>query len=334
MRGHLGIGGACAALAVFLLTFSAVAGEAAKPAVIATLFPQYDFARQIAGDHADVRLLLPPGAESHSFEPTPADMRAIADADIFIYTGEHMEPWAKRLADSAASDAGGPTIVDASTGVALTRNEPVEDDHDQADDHDHDADEAHHHDHDHGHDHAHGHFHEFDPHIWLDPVYAAVMVDNVAAALIAADPANQASYSANAARLRGELEALHKNFQETVAKSPRRTLVFGERFAFAYFFSRYGLEMVGAYASCAPGAEPGLRAVIDVVDYVREHDVRYIYLEAMSTSRISTVIHDETGATILKVDSLHNLPADRQAAGATFPAIMAENMAAFAKGLE
>ncbi len=326
MRGYPARpGGACAALAVFLLTLTitAAAGETAKPTVIATLFPQYDFARQIAGDHADVRLLLPPGAESHSFEPTPADMRAIADADVFIYTGEYMEPWAKRLADSAASSSGGPVIVDASAGIAPVRTEALAEhdhDHDHQDAHDHEAET--------------GHYHEFDPHIWLDPVYAMVMVDNVKTALIAADPANAETYARNAARLTNDLEALHTGFQKTVAASPRRTLVFGERFAFAYFFSRYGLEMVGAYASCAPGAEPGLRAVIDVVDYVRENNVKYIYLEAMSTSRISTVIHDETGATILPVDSLHNLSAERLAAGDSFQTVMAENMAAFAKGLE
>ncbi|MCD8138760.1 MAG: zinc ABC transporter substrate-binding protein [Planctomycetaceae bacterium] len=325
MRGRPArFGGACAALAVFLLTVTAAAGETAKPQIIATLFPQYDFARQIAGDHADVRLLLPPGAESHSYEPTPGDMRAIADADVFLYTGEHMEPWAKRIADTAVSSTGGPAIVDASSGIPPVRSEPVED-------HAHDHAEVY--NHDNGQSEA-GHYHEFDPHIWLDPVYAMVMVDNVAAALITADPAHEATYSANAARLRADLEALHTGFQKTVADSPRRTLVFGERFAFAYFFSRYGLGMVGAYASRAPGAEPGLRAVIEVVEYVREHDVQYIYLEAMSTSRISAVIHDETGATILTVDSLHNLSAERQAAGHTFQTVMAENMAAFAKGLE
>lgn len=301
--------------ALFFAAAILAAGEPDKPLIITTLFPQYDFARQIAGDKAEVRLLLPPGSESHSFEPTPADMKAIAGADLFIYTGEHMEPWAKRLAESALG-GGSVRIVDASAGIVLARNEEDDDE-----DHDHEKAGDHHH-------------HEFDPHIWLDPVYAATMADTVAEAIAGRDPANAEFYQANAARLRVDLEKLHQDFQATVAASSRRTLVFGERFAFAYFFSRYGLEEVGAYNSCAPGAEPGLRAVIEVVEYVRENKIPCIYREATSTPRISNVIHEETDVPILTVDSLHNLPADRLRQGMSFQAITRENMDAFAKGLE
>jgi zinc transport system substrate-binding protein len=86
--------------------------------VIATLFPQYDFARQIAGDRADVKLLLPPGVESHAFEPTPSDVIAINEADVFIYTGEYMEPWAHKIAESIEGDV---LVADVSLGIARCR---------------------------------------------------------------------------------------------------------------------------------------------------------------------------------------------------------------------
>lgn len=308
------------ALAAFFLFACLASGRAEEPAtlrVVVTLFPQYDFARQIAGGKAAVRLLLPPGAESHSYEPTPSDMKEIAAADLFVYTGPHMEPWAKRLADSV-SRPGGVTIVDASVGIRYRGgDEPHKHEDDGEDD-----------------DHGHGHSHEFDPHIWLDPTLAAVMADNIARALAERDPANADTYAANAQALRRELEEMGAQFQKTVAAAPRRVLVFGERFAFAYFFDRYGLEEVGAYRSCAPGVEPGLKAVLEVIDFVRKNNVRHIYREVMSSSRISKVITEETDTTELVVDSLHNLPAGGNNQDYTYQNGMRLNMAQFAKGLE
>lgn len=311
-----------AMLAGIFVLFSAAApaGETTGPEIIATLYPQYDFALRIAGDHAQVRLLLPPGAESHSYEPTPTAMKGIAKADLFIYTGEHMEPWAKRLADSAIAPDGKTAVVDASRGLQLRRH-----DEDDGDDHGHEAGEE-------NHQHEDAHYHELDPHIWVDPLMAAVMAENIAQALIEKDPANTDDYRRNADALLAELKKLDADFKARVAASPRRTLVFGERFAFAYFFDRYGLEEVGAYKSCAPGVEPGIQAVIATINYVKENKVRYIYLEAMSTSRISKVINQETGAEILAVDSLHNPAPDRQELG--YVEIMRQNMDAFARGLE
>lgn len=318
-------------LAALLCCFAAscpTASAAEKLTVFASLFPQYDFAKRVAGEHAEVKLLLPPGAESHSYEPTPSDMAAIAAADLFIYTGEYMEPWAKRLADATATP-GGVVVVDASAGIHLLSSENNGDHEHGGDDEDHEAD----HD-DSREDHADGHSHALDPHIWLDPLLAIDMADTIANAFVERDPANATAYQANAAILKTELANLDAEFGELVANAPKKTLVFGERFAFTYFFHRYGLEYVGAYRSCAPGAEPGMKAVIGVIEYVRKNGVRFLYLEESAQPRITAVITEETGATPLKVNSLHNLTADQLASGVGFVDIMKANMDAFAKGLE
>ncbi len=296
--------------------------EAAKLNIVATLFPQYDFARRIAGDRASVRLLLPPGAESHSYEPSPSDMAGIARSDVFIYTGAEMEPWAGRLVGSLAP-AGRPLVVDASRGIPLLRdaNADADADGDHRDEH---ADHAD----------GEGHIHLYDPHIWLDPVLATAMAENIAAALAERDPAGADFYAANAAGLAADLKRLDGEFRRKVATMPRRALVFGDRFAFRYFFERYGLEEIGPYKDCAPGAEPGPRAVIAAEKYILENRVRYIYREAAETNRLSRVLAEETGAEILTVESLHTLPPARLAAGATYLGVMRENMAAFARGLE
>lgn len=323
--------------------------------IVATLFPQYDFARQIAGNRADVRLLLPPGAESHSFEPTPADMRDVSRADVFIYTGEHMEPWAKRIVDAHA--AGAVMVVDASAGIEL------HDDHESHEDEGGDgrangkqADgERRHGKYDalmsiqsehakagggeesgsgEGEGDGHVHAHDVDPHIWLDPVMAGVMADNIGSALADRDPDNAQHYLENTLALCAELDRLDADFAARVRAAGRRLLVFGERFAFAYFFKRYGLESASPYNSCAVGAEPGLRAVIDTINLVKREGIEHIYAEAYATSRMASLISRETGADVLYVDSLHNPPLERQLAGISYQSVMRENMDAFARGLE
>lgn len=322
-------------LAAMLCCFAALCptvSAAEKLTVFASLFPQYDFAKRVAGEHAEVKLLLPPGAESHSYEPTPSDMAAIAAADLFIYTGEYMEPWAKRLADAAATP-GGVAVVDASAGIHLLAAENNGNHEHGKDNGNHNEDLEKDHDDDQE-DHANGHSHALDPHIWLDPLLAIDMVDTIANAFAERDPANATAYKTNAAVLKTELAALDADFGELVANAPKKTLVFGERFAFTYFFHRYGLEYIGAYRSCAPGAEPGIKAVIGVIEYVKANKVRFLYLEETAQPRITTVIAEETGATPLKVNSLHNLTADQLASGVGFADIMKANMDAFAKGLE
>jgi zinc transport system substrate-binding protein len=160
------------------------------------------------------------------------------------------------------------------------------------------------------------------------------MTKNIADALAERDPDNAPAHRANAEALIGDIETLDREFRQTVDRLPRRTLVFGERFAFGYLFSRYGLEEEGAYKSCAPGAEPGLKATIAVVEYVKKNDVRYIYREETARPRISNVIQKETGAEILTVDSMHTIAADKMRSGAGYVDIMKTNMDAFAKGLE
>ncbi|MEG1850162.1 MAG: zinc ABC transporter substrate-binding protein, partial [Oscillospiraceae bacterium] len=153
--------------------------------VVATLFPQYDFARRVGGEHADVAMLLAPGVESHSFDPTPADLVKIGQSDLFLYTGDEMEPWARKLAESG--DAKGARIVDLSAGIPLL--EPAEDEHE-------------------AHGEASGHHHAVDPHIWTSPDNAIHMVETIAAAFAEADPAHAADYTANAESAVAELRSL------------------------------------------------------------------------------------------------------------------------------
>lgn len=290
--------------------------------IVASLFPQYDFARAIAGARADVTLLLPPGTESHTFDPRPADIAAISAADLFIYTGKYMEPWVERIAKGLGrrrvldgmperasreeNRRGRARALDASEGIALIPEE----------EHAHETHEAHE-----AHDHG-----GFDPHFWLNPLLAVQMVRNIERAIRTTDPANAAFYAKNADDLVAALTALDEDFASAVRRGKRRTLVFGGRFAYRYFTDRYGLLYVTAYHSCSSEAEPSVRDVIRVSDYVRAHHSPCVYHEEFVDPKVARTIARAGGAELRLFSTAHNVTKDELDGGTTFLDIMRRNL--------
>ena len=142
-----------------------------KIKIIATLFPQYDFAKQIGGDKVEVSLLLTPGTETHTYEPTPQDIINVNKADLYIYTGKYMEPWSDKIANSITSDT---KVLDASKNINLINEEQFEEEHNTTDINEEEHDNSHH--------------NEYDPHIWLNPQNAIGMVKNIEEELCNIDP--------------------------------------------------------------------------------------------------------------------------------------------------
>ncbi len=274
--------------------------ESKKLLVVATLFPQYDFARQIAGDRATVLMLLPPGAEAHTFDPRPGDIRTLNRADLFIYTGEVMEPWAKRLIDGL--DNKKLRVVDASNGIALYKTE----------------DEG-------------GHGEEYDPHIWLDPTNAMRMVDTIAEALSEKDPANAETYKANAAQYNAEIKRLADGLSKALKEAGRsgnNTLAFGGPFAYFYFLDHYDLPYVTAYDNCSTEGEPGVRRIADVIRAVKEKNIPFILYDPMENSKVARSIADETGAKLLPFSTMHNVTKDAFESGVTYRDLFIGNIRA------
>ena len=295
-----------AGLCALVLALTAAGGAGAeerKLSVVCSLFPQYDFVRQIAGDHASVRMLLPPGVESHTFEPRPSDMKTLNDADVFVFTGKYMEPWAERIVQSL--DNKKLVVVDASLGVALQK-EPDHEDHDE-------------------HGNTHHHHHEYDPHIWLDLSLAQRMVDNIATGLSAADPEHADLYAKNAEAYKARLAELDAEFASIVKKGRHRTLVFGGRFAYLYFLKHYGLNYVTAYDTCSSEGEPGVQRIAQVIQYIRKKDIRCIFHEEFVVPKVAQSIAEQTGARLLTFSTAHNLTKDEFEKGVTFLDIMKAN---------
>lgn len=298
-------------LALLLLLSCALSGCAAAAesgafTVITTNFPQYDFARTVAGERAEVIMLLPPGTESHSYEPRPSDIVAITEADLFIYTGAELEPWAGRLLEGISSDS--LTVADISQGIEL---EPSHEDD--------------------GHDHDHP---RWDPHIWLDPQRAASMCANIAAALTDKDPGGAQHYAANLQSLTKELEALDADISAAVDAGSGRTLVFAGRMALAYFLERYGLSHIGVMDTCAGEAGPAVADIIRVVEYIEANGVGVIYYEELAEPVTANSIAQQTGAQPLLFHSCHNVSKDEFAAGVTYIDLMRQNLDNLVEGLK
>lgn len=279
-----------------------------KISVVATLFPVYDFARTIAGDRARITLLLPPGMESHSFEPTPADIATISASRVFFYTSGVMEPWAQKLADSLEKGKK-PLFVDSSQGITLTDSGEKYEVHEP------------------------GHEAAEDPHIWTDPNNAMIMTKNILNALIAVDPKNEAYYRENAKEQLAGLSALDRDIKTAAATARRREIIMGGRNAMSYFFKRYGITARAAFDSCSAGQEPSVKAIVELKELIKKNDVHVIYYEELQEPRVARALAEGTDAKLLLLHSLHNLSKADFDAGETYISLMRQNLKNLKEGL-
>ena len=275
-----------------------------KTQVVATLFPQYDFARQIAGDKAEVTLLLPPGVESHSYEPTPSDVIKIGQSDLFIYTGKYMEPWSGKIIDGLADSGSNSYVLDVSSGVKLDKS---------------DDDDAE---------------HPYDPHIWTDPLIAKQMVTGIRDALCRTDPDNADYYKENAAKYSGELDELDSEFRAIVNSGKRNEIVFGSRFALYYFAKQYGLSYKAAFDSCSSETEPSARTVAGLIKEIKDKKIPVIYYAEIEDPKVAKSMSAETGAKLLLFHSCHNVTKEELESGATYLSLMKQNAENLKEGLE
>lgn len=283
----------------------------AKLKVVATVYPVYEFIKQVGGDKVDVVMLIPPGAEPHDWEPTAKDMTRIKDAKVFAYHGAGFEPVEKLL----TKDVLGTTVpVEVSKGV-----------HKLADTH---SDEMHK-DNTHKED---KHDHEGDSHMWLDPLSAQQEVNNIAQALATADEKNAAYYKENAEQFNKQLTELDQEYKKSLASITRKDIITSHE-AFGYLAARYGLNQVGIMG-LSPDAEPTPDKMADITKFCREHGVKYIFFETLASPKLAETIGKETGAELLVLNPVENLTDEELKQGKNYLIIMRENLVNLAKALK
>ena len=363
--------GGCAQTGGSQGAFDASSEENGKLKVAVTLFPYYDFVRQIAGNQVDLQMVIPAGMDSHSFEPTPADIRTIQHADILISNGGTMEHWLDETL--AALDTTNMTIVTMMDYVDAVEEEIVEGmedaDHDHehthvyvAADHDHSGEmpEEHaahaHEDDDHDHsgetpeEHAahsyeedtrsyvdhdgHEEEIEYDEHIWTSPVNAMKLVDVIGDTLAEADPAHADTYHQGAENYKKELEEIDSGFREVSANRKRNMIVMGDKFPFRYLADEYQLDYRAAFSGCSSDTEPSAKTIAYRIDKVKEEQIPAVYYLELSSHRVAEIIGEETGAEPLLLHSCHNVTRAQFDAGITYAGLMRQNIENLRKGID
>ena len=322
------------ALALSLCACAAPAETAddGKLQIVTTLFPYYDFARAIAQDRADVTLLLSPGREAHSFEPTPLDAVTISEADVFLYNGGEGEYWVESMLDAAGEHI---AVASRMMDYVDALDEEYVEGMQGADGHDHDHEHGSHDDHDHDHeeDEHDSDEVEYDEHIWTSPKNAVVLCRAVCDAICKADPANEDFYRANCEDYCVQLEDLDARFAALCESAPRRLLIFADRFPMLYFCREYGLDYRAAFHGCSGDTEPSLATIKFLIDKVEDEDIPVVYTIDFGTKKVAAVVSECTGAAIETLYSMQTVSRADFDAGETYLTLMERNFEALRKGL-
>ncbi|MFD2333876.1 metal ABC transporter substrate-binding protein [Cohnella sp. GCM10020058] len=277
-------------------------GSQHKLKVAASFYPMYEFARQIAGDLADVTLMVPGGVEPHDWEPTPKDMALLSKADVFVYNGI-VEGWAEQAISSAGS--GNRVDVEASAGLELNAAGG-----EQASDSDHAG---------------------MDPHVWLSPVLAQREVEHIRDGLSKADPAHSADYEANAEAYMAKLQQLDADFRAALGQTSHKTFV-TQHAAFGYLAREYGLTQL-PISGLSPEQEPTPGQMASVVKEIKSLGISTIFFEALVDPKIAEAIASETGAKTDVLNPIEGLTKDDNKQGLDYIGLMNQNLTALVKAL-
>ncbi|WP_176790721.1 MULTISPECIES: metal ABC transporter substrate-binding protein [Ruminococcus] len=293
-----------------------------KISIVTTIFPYYDFVRQLAGDKADVRLLLSPGSDPHSYEPTPSDIVAIENCDIFIYNGGESDEWVDGVLSSIENK--NVKVMKMMEYVTLRHEQSMDHNHEHAEHEDMD-------DNDEGHDHEEGE--EYDEHIWTSIRNAERMSASIADELISVDSKNSDYYNEKKADYISSLDSLDKKFTEVANNKKRDTLVFGDRFPFLYFVSDYDLGYECAFPGCSHETEPSTAVVSHLIDFTRENNIPVVFYLELSSGKIAQIISEDSSAKTMQFSSCHNVTKEDFENGATYISVMEQNLEALKEAL-
>ena len=311
-----------------------------KVKVVTTIFPEYDWTREIIGDtnSAELTLLLGNGVDLHSYQPSIQDIAKISTADIFIYVGGESDGWVKDALKNAKNknmkvinllETLGDKVKAEEVNEGMQAEEEEEHEH-----HHHDESEEHHH---HHHDEDDEEEVEYDEHVWLSLRNAKILSAEIAAALCEKDAANAATYKANLANYSARLDALDAKYAAAVKASGKKTILFGDRFPFRYLVDDYGLDYYAAFVGCSAETEASFETVIFLAKKVDELGLNSVLIIESGDGKIARTIIQNTkkkNAKVLTLDSIQSTTVKQAASGTTYLSIMEANLAILSEALK
>lgn len=246
------------------------AGNKSKLSIVSTIFPGYDFAKQVCGNDASVTLLLPPGSESHTYEPSAQDIIKIQNCDLFIYVGGESDTWVEKILSSLSKPIKTIKMIDCVTALEEELKEGMEGEND--------SDEK-----------------EYDEHVWTSPVNAAKIVKAITDSLCEIKDENAQQFKVNSAAYTEKINNLDAEFKNFFSTVKNKTLIFGDRFPLRYFVDEYGLDYYAAFPGCSEDTEPSAKTVAFLIDKVKELNVSTVFYIEFSSHKIADSIAQSTG---------------------------------------
>lgn len=295
-----------------------------KLSIVTTTFSTYDFARQIVGDKAEVTLLLGPGVDSHSYEPSAGDLIKIKNSDIFIYIGGEMEQWVDKFFETDVINKDKTKMIQVTECIETIDEQEVDG-----------AEEEHHHEDEHGENHEDEHEHgAFDEHIWTSPSNAIKMVKYLSEQFSNLDNENKDIYEKNAENYIAQIDDLRTRIQEIVDNKKRDRLVFGDKMPMQYFLNEFGLTASAAFNGCSTEAEPSIKTITYLINKVKEENIPVVLYIELSTGKTAKSIANETGAKTMQIQTLHNISKDDFKNGETYVSLMERNLQVLKEALQ
>ncbi len=299
-----------------------LAKNSGKLSVVTTIFPYYDFVKNITGSSADIKLLVPPGVEPHDFDVSPSDIIAVNDADLFIYTGGESDVWVDSILNTLDSSVRVMRLMDYIEPVMVEGGHHHESGN--TGDIDGYAAEAH--------ADTEGEL-EPDEHIWTSPENAITITTVISEEIKRCDPENSELYEINADEYLSELKSLDESFKSIAENGKRNLIVFGDRFPIAYLADELSLDYECAFPGCSHETEPGISTVVHLIDVVRENDIPVVFYLDFSNGAVANLLCEDSNARPLVYHSCHNVTAGDFNRGASYIELMKENAAALKEAL-
>ena len=350
---------------VFIVTISMILGMAGcgkttekednyRLKIVASLFPYYDMARAVIGDvkGIDLKMIVTPGQDSHSFEPTPSDVIQMENADVLIYNGGSLETWIDTLLDSLNNK--NKIQMKMMDYVDVLNEEIVEGMDTRFEEHDHEEhshkednhnkenhkedshSEENHKEDNHSEDSSNdSEFHnedseeeheETDEHIWTSPVNEIIMTEKICETLSKALPEEKENFQKNAENYISQLKELDNEFRTIVENAKTKEIVFADKFPLQYFAKEYGLKYYAAFPGCGSDMEPSAKTIAFLVDKIKEDNIKAVFYLELSSHIVADAIETDTGAKPLQFNSCHNITQKQFDSGVTYVDLMKENV--------
>jgi len=306
-------------LIVLLLLSGCAASAPAESAsndlqIVTTIFPPYDFAKNIGGEAVSVTMLAPPGTEAHDFVPSLTEVNLIANCDLFLYIGGDIDPWAADVLESLGEAA--PRAIRLMDHVELLHELPLEC-----------VGEEDHHDHDHSGE-------AIDGHIWTDPANAIALCEAITAAMSELDPAQKNAYEENLSLYRTELESLRADFAAVMETAQRNSIVFADRMPFRYLAEALELDCYAAFQGCSADTEPSLATIAFLTETIETKSIPVVFYLENSDQTVADTLSAATGAEKRLLHSCHNVSQSELDAGLGYVELMRANVQALQAALQ